>query len=118
VQENKKTIVKIDDNHKCDTNITQTNNGDKGTQERAGAGLAFPTLINQSTQEIEKQQQKTDTHFFFLLNQDNAFNNNQNHTVLDRGLSFNVNLRERKNVSLKPQLYEGDEDLDEYLSQF
>jgi hypothetical protein len=40
-----------------------------------------------------------------LLNQDNAFNNNQNHTVLDRGLSFNVNLRERKNVSLKPQLY-------------
>jgi hypothetical protein len=46
VQENKKTIVKIDDNHKCDTSITQTNNGDKGTQERAGAGLAFPTLIN------------------------------------------------------------------------
>jgi hypothetical protein len=29
-----------------------------------------------------------------------------------------VNLRERRNVSLKPQLYEGDEDLDEYLSQF
>ena len=119
VQENKKTIVKIDDNHKCD--ITQTNNGDKGTQERPGAGLAFPTLINQSTQEIEKQQQNTDTHF--LLNQDNAFNSNQNHTVLDnlqvnRGLSSNVNLRERRNVSLKPQLYEGDEDLDEYLSQF
>jgi hypothetical protein len=66
VQENKKTIVKIDDNNKCDTSIKQTNNGDKGTQERAGAGLAFPTLINQSTQEIEKQQQKTDTHFFFI----------------------------------------------------
>jgi hypothetical protein len=115
----KKTIVKIDDNHKCD--ITQTNNGYKGTKERPGAGLAFPTIINQSTQEIEKQQQNTDTHF--LLNQDNAFNINQNHTVLDnlqinRGLSSNVNIRERRNVSLKPQLYEGDEDLDEYLSQF
>ena len=48
VQENKKT------------------NGDKGTQERPGTGLAFPTLINQSTQEIEKQQQNTDKHFFFI----------------------------------------------------
>jgi hypothetical protein len=41
VQENKETSVKIDDNRKCD--ITQTNNGDQGTQERPGAGLAFPT---------------------------------------------------------------------------
>ena len=70
-----------------------------------------------------KNNNKTQIHIFFLLNQDNAFNNNQNHTVLDnlqvsRGLSSNVNLRERNNVSLKPQLYEGDEDLDEYLSQF
>ena len=118
MQENKKTIVKIDDNHKCD--IAQTNNGVKGTQERPGSGLTLLTLINQSTQETGKQQ-NTDTHL--LLNQDNAFNINQKHTVLDnlqviRGLSSNVNLRERRNVSLKPQLYEGDEDLDEYLSQF
>ena len=61
MQENKKTIVKIDDNHKCD--ITQTNNGDSGTQEKPGTGLAFLTLINQSTQEIGKQQ-NTDTHFY------------------------------------------------------
>jgi hypothetical protein len=65
--------------------------------------LAYPTLINQSTQEIEKQQQNTDTHF--LLNQDNAFDSNQNHTALDnlqvnRRLSSNVNLRERNNMSL------------------
>ena len=61
----KKTSVKIDDNRKCD--ITQTNNGDQGTQERPGAGLAFPTLINQSTQEIENQQQNTDTIFYFFF---------------------------------------------------
>jgi hypothetical protein len=67
--------------------------------------LAYPTLINQSTQEIENQQQNTDTYFFFLLNQDNAFDINQNHTALDnlqvnRRLSSNVNLRERNNMSL------------------
>ena len=44
VQENRKTIVTIDDHHKYD--IAQTNNGYKGTQERPGAVLAFPTLIN------------------------------------------------------------------------
>ncbi|VDI75512.1 Hypothetical predicted protein [Mytilus galloprovincialis] len=100
-------------NHMSD--IVNTENKSKGD------GQAVPDEANQTSQNTEKQQQNTDDIYSF--NKDKMYNINQNYAVLDRPkvprlTNSHTHLPKSSNVTMKPQLYEGDEDLDEYLAQF
>ncbi|VDI46852.1 Hypothetical predicted protein [Mytilus galloprovincialis] len=100
-------------NHMSD--IVNTENKSKGD------GQAVPDEANQTNQNTEKQQQNTDDIYSF--NKDKMYNINQNYAVLDRPkvprlTNSHTHLPKSSNVTMKPQLYEGDEDLDEYLAQF
>ncbi|CAC5373010.1 unnamed protein product [Mytilus coruscus] len=87
----------------------------------SGVGQADPGANNQINQNTEKQQQNTDN--IYLFNKDKMRNINQNYAVLDRPqvrrLTYShTHSPTSSNVTTKPQLYEGDEDLNEYLAQF
>lgn len=118
ISTNYKTIEQNKDlvnhnNHMSD--IVNTENKSKGD------GQAVPDEANQTSQNTEKQQQNTDDIYSF--NKDKMYNINQNYAVLDRPkvprlTNSHTHLPKSSNVTMKPQLYEGDEDLDEYLAQF
>ncbi|VDI74065.1 Hypothetical predicted protein [Mytilus galloprovincialis] len=125
VHENKKNISTIykmmeqnkdlvnHNNHMSD--IVNTENKSKGD------GQAVPDEANQTNQNTEKQQQNTDNIYSF--NKDKMYNINQNYAVLDRPqvprlTNSHTHSPKSSNVTMKPQLYEGDEDLIEYLAQF
>ncbi|CAC5374211.1 unnamed protein product [Mytilus coruscus] len=87
----------------------------------SGVGQAVPGATNQTNQNTEKQQQNTDD--IYLFNKDKMCNINQNYAVLDRPqvprlTNSHTHSPKSSNVTMKPQLYEGDEDLNEYLAQF
>ena len=94
--------------------------------QTSGVGQASPATCTNTNEHAEndkisdkQKQQNTDSNI--LLDKNMHSNINYNNVELD-GLSvpgFGPNKCPSKgNVTMKPQLYEGDEDLNEYLAQF
>ncbi|CAC5382459.1 unnamed protein product [Mytilus coruscus] len=128
VHENKKnisTIYKMMEQDKDLVNhsnhMSDVVNTENISEVISGVGQAVPSANIKMNQNTEKQQQNT--YNIYLFNKDKMCNVNQNYAVLDRPLVLrltNSHTHSPKsiNVTMKPQLYEGDEDLNEYLAQF
>ncbi|CAC5397989.1 unnamed protein product [Mytilus coruscus] len=128
VHENKKnisTIYKMMEQNKDLVNhsnhMSDVVNTENISEVISGVGQAVPSANIKTNQNTEKQQQNTDN--IYLFNKDKMCNVNQNYAVLDRPLfprltNSHTHSPKSSNVTMKPQLYEGDEDLNEYLAQF
>ncbi|CAC5414111.1 unnamed protein product [Mytilus coruscus] len=125
VHENISTIYKMMEQNKDFVNhsnhMSDMVNTENISKVISGVGQAVPDETNQTNQNTEKQQQNTDN--IYLFNKDKICNVNQNYAVLDRPqvprvTNSHTHSPKSSNVTMKPQLYEGDEDLNEYLAQF
>lgn len=92
---------------------------DKGV--KYGERQAVPGKTGQIHANNDKAKQIADSCLNSLFDEDNMQNTNQNYAVLDRQRFHrgpSPNSPRVGKVSMKPQLFEGNEDLDEYLAQF
>lgn len=119
VQENEQTVIKI--YHRME-NRGKDNQPHKSESEYS----MRPNINGQAAPATNKHENNTtqNTDENSLL--DNVYNDvNQNYAELDRHRVPKVQVPNRivglprvRNIIMKPQLYEGDDDLDEYLAQF
>lgn len=110
IEKNEHAIAKIYDTMKQNTNPT-TNIVPHLDEDSNTITEGYKRNTNKNT--TDKTQKPT------IVTKENVFDKNQNYAVLDNQVTRISPVPSKpSNVTLKPQLYEGDEDLDEYLAQF